>query len=119
MSNTIEQLDFKVNEEWAEFAKENPWASFIPEFAKDSSGQEFMRARGRSVSYKIVFEDDKRNQAYRCAKCNGEILSARVAHPIWDSPFPMSGSGRCHYENVPYCPTCEKEPNFHGSPIQC
>ena len=46
-------------------------------------------------------------------------MGARIAHPIWDGPFPMSGSGRCDYEEVPYCPKCEKKPDFHGTPIEC
>lgn len=50
-------------------------------------------------------------------KCGEEIMGAKVAHPIWDGPFPRSGSGQCHYETVPYCPKCEMEPSFHGAPI--
>ncbi len=117
MPNATEQLDFKVNQEWIRFARENSWVSFIPEFAKDSNGQEFMRGRGRSVVYKIKTENDKGEQTYECAQCGGGIIGARVAHPIWDGPFPCSGSGRCHYERVPYCPKCEKEPSFDGIPI--
>ncbi|MBI3334778.1 hypothetical protein HYZ97_04800 [Candidatus Pacearchaeota archaeon] len=110
-----EQLEFKINEEWERFARENPWASFIPEFARDTEGQEYMKGRGRSVIYRIRTE---REQTCECTNCKGKIVSKTVAHAIWDGPFPMSGSGRCHYENVPYCPQCEKEPPFHGSPIQ-
>ena len=120
MSNAIatKQLEFSINEEWTQFARENPWASFISEFAKDSTGQEFMRGRGRSVAYKIKAENAKGEQTYECSQCGGEISGATVAHPIWDGPFPMSGSGKCHYETVPYCPKCEKQPDFHGNPIQ-
>lgn len=50
-------------------------------------------------------------------KCGETIMAAQVAHPIWDGPFPMSGSGQCHYETVPYCPKCETKPSFHGAPI--
>jgi hypothetical protein len=49
--------------------------------------------------------------------CGTEILSKRVAHPIWDGPFPCSGSGQCEYETVPYCPKCEEEPSSSGAPI--
>ncbi len=49
--------------------------------------------------------------------CGTKILGKEVAHPVWNSPFPCSGSGRCQYETVPYCPECEEEPNFHGAPI--
>ncbi len=110
-----EQLEFKVNDEWGQFARENSWASFIPEFAEDAGGNKFMRARGRSVSYRIVSKDKQGNQTYECAQCSGEIKGARVVHPIWDGPFPCSGSGKCHYETVPYCPKCEEQPS--GAPI--
>ena len=48
--------------------------------------------------------------------CGEIVLGAMIAHPIWDGPFPESGSGRCHYELWPYCPECEEKPGFHGSP---
>jgi hypothetical protein len=54
---------------------------------------------------------------YKCRDCGQTILAARIAHPIWDGPFPMSGIGRCVYEEVPYCPKCEPKPNSHGSPV--
>ena len=44
-------------------------------------------------------------------------MGAQVAHPIRDGIFPLSGSGKCKYEFVPYCPKCETEPSFHGSPV--
>lgn len=50
--------------------------------------------------------------------CGETILGARVAHPIHDGLFPLSGSGKCKYETVPYCPKCEEKPDFHGSPIK-
>ncbi|MFA5124247.1 MAG: hypothetical protein WC473_00250 [Patescibacteria group bacterium] len=49
--------------------------------------------------------------------CGAEIMAQQVARPIWDGPFPLSGSGRCSYEKVPYCPQCEEIPNYHGAPI--
>lgn len=58
----------------------------------------------------------KEGEGYK-HKCGTEIKGARVAHPIHDGPFPLSGSGRCHYETVPFCPKCETEPSFHGVPI--
>ena len=83
MSNAIEQLEFKINEYWAQFARENYWVSFIPEFAKDADGQEFMKGRDRSVVYRIKTENEKEEQTYECTKCRGEILSEIVAHAIW------------------------------------
>lgn len=107
-----EKLDFSVSEEWQKFARENPWASCILETARDSKGQEIIRRKGNNVAYR------KTDDGYMCVQCDSQIMAGRVAHPIWDGPFPMSGSGRVHNEEVPYCPKCEKESNFHGTPIQ-
>jgi len=74
-------------------------------------GIEYLRKVGSQIIYKPNGEN------YQCLKCGSEIVAAQVAHPIWDGPFPMSGSGQCHYESVPYCTKCEEKPNFHGSPI--
>lgn len=52
-----------------------------------------------------------------CPKCQRVMLSKRVAHPIHDGPFPLSGSGRVHYETVWYCGDCDREPPFHGAPL--
>lgn len=114
--NVTEQLDFKVNAAWKEFAGRNPWAAFIPEFAKDSSGQRYMRGRDRTIAYKI--KDMPGKQTPECAQCGGEVLAAKVAHPVHDGLFPLSGSGECRYETVPYCPRCEVKPAFHGAPIK-
>ncbi len=54
---------------------------------------------------------------HKCRDCGGIILAARVAHPIWDGPFAFSGSGKCFYKYVPYCPNCEEKPSVNGSPI--
>lgn len=117
MPDSLDNLEFKVNEEWEKFSEENSWVTFIPEFVEDENGQNYMRKRGGSVVYKIIAEDEQGRQTYRCAQCDSDILEAKVAHPIHDGPFPLSGSGQCHYENVPYCPNCEEEPNFNGFPI--
>ena len=116
-NTTEEKLEFAVNEEWKKWHSQNSWAVFVPEFAKNARGEEFMRRVGGSVAYKMIKEDEKGKQDYACANCGSEIMGAKVAHPIWDSPIPCAGSGKCHYESVPYCPKCEQEPNFHGSPI--
>lgn len=113
-----EELEFSVNEEWAKARRENPWLAFVPEFATGSDGQNYVRGSGRKVVYRIDSEDEQGNQTYVCDSCNGEIMTATVAHSIHDGPFPNSGSGRCHYESVPYCPQCEEEPDLHGSPIR-
>ena len=59
----------------------------------------------------------KKDERIYTHSCGETIVEARIAHPIWDGPFPESGSGRCSYETWPYCPRCEEEPNFHGEPI--
>ena len=107
----VGQLTFSVSEEWKKIKEKHPWISFLPEEARDSEGNEFMRKRSGNVLY-IKTED-----GYKCINCNSEIMTVKVAHAIWDGPFPCSGSGSCAYENIPYCPKCEKEPNYHGSPI--
>lgn len=107
------QLEFSVSKKWQKFARENSWASFILESAKDSEGVEYLKKKGNEIAYR------KTNGGYECTSCGSEIIAGKVAHPIWDGPFPLSGSGKCHYEEVPYCPKCEKEPNPSGSPIQC
>ena len=58
------------------------------------------------------------NGDYHCRDCQEVIMGATVAHSIHDGFFPLSGSGKCEYETVPYCPKCESKPNYHGSPIQ-
>ncbi|MBU0456844.1 MAG: hypothetical protein KKD75_01745 [Nanoarchaeota archaeon] len=104
----------------ADCAKKNQWLAFVPEYAKDSSGQEFMRPRGRSVVYRIVSEDAEGNETYTCNDCGSRIISATVAHPVWDGPssFKGSGGGSCQYEQVPYCSKCEKKPTGSGIPIR-
>jgi hypothetical protein len=49
--------------------------------------------------------------------CGTKIQGKRVSHPIWDGPFPLSGSGQVHTEIVPFCPKCEEEPSSSGAPI--
>lgn len=49
-----------------------------------------------------------------CTRCESDIRATTIAHPIHDGPFALSGSGKCDYEIVPYCPKCETKPSFHG-----
>ncbi len=112
-----EKLEFRVNEEWEKGLKEKPWLTFVPEFAKGSDGTEYMRKRGSQHIYKIIKIDEESFNNI-CNSCNSDVLAAKVAHPIWDGPFPMSGSGRCYYETIPYCPKCEKKPDFSSTPIE-
>ncbi len=75
---------------------------------------EELQKQNKSKSKYVLQEEDG---SYKCRDCGETIMTARVAHPVWDGPFPMSGSGRCTYEEIPYCPKCEPKPDFHGSPI--
>lgn len=49
--------------------------------------------------------------------CGTTLLSVTVAHPIHDGPWPGSGSGRCEYESISYCPRCQQKPSSQGEPI--
>lgn len=65
--------------------------------------------------------DDANYQAigdgfYKCKTCGGDIMGARVAHPLWVKGRPGVGYGECRYSDEPYCPTCEVRPSFHGAP---
>ncbi len=98
----VEDLEFKIIENIPS------WAAFKPEIAK-KDGIEYHRKKGSKVVYKKI--DD----GLQCMSCDSEIQAAEVAHPVHDGPFPLSGSGRCRYEQVPYCPKCEEIPKYHGS----
>ncbi|MDD2678685.1 MAG: hypothetical protein PHT91_00710 [Candidatus Nanoarchaeia archaeon] len=88
------------------------WAAFKPEVA-EKEGILYVRNKDSGVVYRHLNNGD-----LECVSCGSEILGARVAHPVHNGPFPLSGSGQCRYEDVPYCPKCEKKPNGHGSFIK-
>ena len=113
MPNEIEKLEFSVSKEWQKFADKSPWAACVLETAITPEGQRFIRKKGNNISYIDI------DKGYKCVQCDSDIMSARVAHSIWDDPFSCSGSGGVHNEDVPYCPKCENKPNLHGSPILC
>jgi len=64
------------------------------------------------IKYKKQIDD-----TFQCLKCGSTIMLAEIAHPIWNGPFAMSGSGQVFNEEVPYCPKCDKKPNFQGEPV--
>lgn len=74
----IETLQFSIPSNWTQFARDSPWAAFVPETAQDESGQKYMRnSRGTSkVVYKVVEEDARGNQEYQCAQCGSDIQGA-------------------------------------------
>lgn len=68
------------------------------------------REPGNMENY--VRDDD----GWKCKDCGADIIGAQVAHPIWIRGL-AGGYGECRYDNVPYCPNCEKKPNFNGDPV--
>jgi hypothetical protein len=56
-------------------------------------------------------------EGWNCTACGSEIKARNVAHTVRDGFFAFSGSGEVNYEQVPYCPKCEKEPSFHGTAV--
>ena len=100
----IEDLEFKVKEVAS-------WQVFKPEIAFSNDGTEYLRA----VGSKIVYQ--KTEKGYKCTACGSTVMAGTVAHPIHDGPFPLSGSGKVHPEEAPYCPKCEKAPKYSGTPI--
>ena len=75
---------------------------------------------------------EKHGDQWRCKTCSGTIMAVTVLHPIWDGPFPCSGSGRVQrgedsqtkpnsggvFSILPYCPLCEEKPSSQGAPIR-
>jgi len=84
------------------------WANFKPEVTEKNNVKYLKKQDNIYI---------KADDGYSCSDCGSEIKSKKVAHPIHDGPFPLSGSGKCHYEEIPYCPKCEEEPNFSGTII--
>lgn len=76
-----------------------------------------MKPVGRDIAYKLVTQDGNK-ETYAYNNCGGEIIAARVAHPVWDSALPAAGSGDVKCEQVPYCPNCEDKSNHNRMPIQ-
>ena len=115
MTKENKQLSIKCCSKPLEFILQEgqSWQVYTPETATCGKCNTYYEKKtGNNFAYKKVRE------GFVCTKDGETILDVEVAHPIWDGPFPMSGSGRCKYENVPYCPKHEKEPNYHGMPIQ-
>ncbi len=68
--------------------------------------------------YLVLTESEGKQGVGFTHSCGTEIMGAKVAHPVWDGPFPMSGSGQVKYTTVPYCTKCETTPDFHGMPVE-
>lgn len=52
-----------------------------------------------------------------CKDCGSTIMAVKRAYPIHEFPEHLAGSGRCDYEEIPYCPKCEEKPSEHGAAI--
>ena len=59
----------------------------------------------------------KNGDGWKCKDCGADILGSQVAHPVWIRGFAGGGGDECKHETVPYCPNCEKKPDFHGAPV--
>ncbi len=101
--DTLEDLKFKP-------IKAGDWETVRFEKAV-REGAEFLRKMDSEIIYKL------NGKKYECLNCNSQVLLASVIHPIYGGSFPLSISGECHYEYVPYCPRCEKKPSSNGTPI--
>lgn len=53
-----------------------------------------------------------------CKECGAVILAVIRYYPVWDGPFPCSGSGEVQSEQIPYCPNCEEVPDTRGTPVR-
>ena len=103
-----ETLEFKAQEGWAD------WQSYRPEISGCGSCEAYFEKKPEE---KIAYKRSKGEEHYQCTNCGKGINTVTRAHPIHDGPFPLSGSGQCKYQSVPYCPKCEEKPNESGLPI--
>ncbi len=52
-----------------------------------------------------------------CLKCGTPAERAEVEHKINHSRLVLPGTEKSSYENVPYCPACERKPDTKGTAI--
>lgn len=69
------------------------------------------------IGSKVAYKTTDNGENWWCNECGSEIRCVEQTRPIHDGPFPLSGSGRVHIEQVPYCPKCETIPETRGVPI--
>lgn len=114
--DTQDALQAYIDKNWAG-SKESTFVVFDGDMAfvrpspKEKPENE-KRVAGDMKNYAGNPED-----GYVCRECDGPVLGAQVAHPIHSRMMPGAGSGECQYEMVPYCPNCDKKPNYHGAPV--
>ncbi|MCP6719209.1 MAG: hypothetical protein KJI71_03190 [Patescibacteria group bacterium] len=66
----------------------------------------------REETNKYIKQPD--GSSYKCRDCGTEIKA--TYHPVWNSPFPKSGTGQVT-SGIPYCPKCEEEPDINRLPV--
>jgi hypothetical protein len=52
-----------------------------------------------------------------CLKCGTAAERAEVVHEIRHERLSLLGTEKNQYENVPYCPACERKPDPNGTLI--
>lgn len=91
----------------------------------DSEDLEAARSEVKNIFCEVVglhpmfFESHKGSDGYFVHNpCGTRVLFATVYHSIHYKEFgPGVGGGEVHTESVPYCPTCQSEPDAYGEPI--
>ena len=53
---------------------------------------------------------ERKGNEWICKTCGSTIAALVKYFPIWDGPFPCSGSGEVESQQLPYCPNCEEKP---------
>jgi len=93
-----DNLEFKL-------IQPKPWDDYkLYEATCKNCKTTYILKQGNSFAYKKNADGE-----WECARHKILVLAETVAHPVWDGPFPMSGSGKCEYEEIPYCPECEEK----------
>lgn len=53
---------------------------------------------------------ERNGSGWNCKTCGSTIAASIKYVPVWDGPFPCSGSGEVESYQLPYCPNCEVKP---------
>lgn len=61
-----------------------------------------------------LVQEEGEVKGWRHNTCGETVMDFIDYRPIWDGPFPCSGSGRVHRDHIPYCPKCEEKPVSQG-----
>ncbi len=59
----------------------------------------------------------QKGDGWFCKQCGAKVFSVQVSHPVHIVGLDGGGYGDCKYEEVPYCPNCDKKPNPQGVPV--